>query len=229
MPLRRAILVRTMDYDLLILDCDGVLIDSEMLAIRAMCGVLTAAGVPATEALVLGCFGMKQADALDRIATATGHEIPPGVEERLWPATRAAFAAALKPMPGVAAFLATRCRAPVCVASSSGPERIRESLAITGLLPFFGDALFSSHQVARGKPAPDLFLLAAARMGAAPERCVVVEDSVFGITGARAAGMAAIGFLGGSHIREGHGAALEAAGAAALAATWPDVAARLAA
>lgn len=221
--------MRIMDFDLLILDCDGVLIDSEMLAIRAMCDVLTAVGVPATEALVLGCFGMKQADALERIAAATGCGIPPGVEARLWPATRAAFVAGLQPMPGAAAFLEARRGHPLCVASSSDPERIRTSLAIAGLLPFFGEALFSSQQVARGKPAPDLFLLAASRLGARPERCVVVEDSVFGVAGARAAGMTAIGFLGGSHVRDGHGAALEAAGADALAMTWPEVAARLAA
>lgn len=218
-----------MDYDLLILDCDGVLIDSEMLAIRAMCRVLNAAGVAATEDLVLGCFGMKQSDALARIAAATGRSIPPDVDAQLWPATRAAFAAKLRPMPGVAAFLEARGGTPLCVASSSGPERIRASLAIAGLLPLFGEALFSSHQVSRGKPAPDLFLFAASCMGAGPDRCVVVEDSVFGIAGARAAGMAAIGFVGGSHIRHGHGEALLDAGAVAVAATWPEVAAQLAA
>ena len=219
----------TMRYDLLIFDCDGVLVDSEMLAIGAMRQVLNAAGVPVTEAQILGCFGMKQSDTLQRLADMTGHPVPPHAATDLWPATRRAFEAALIPMPGVVAFLEGRAGPARCVASSSHPERIRTSLGLTGLTRFFGEALFSSHEVARGKPAPDLFLLAAARMGVAPERCAVIEDSVFGIAGACAAGMAAFGFTGGAHIQPGHAAALEAAGARGIAADWPALAMLLAA
>ena len=218
-----------MRYDLLIFDCDGVLVDSEMLAIGAMRQVLNAAGVPASEALILGCFGMKQSDTLLHIAEATGHPVPAHVATELWPATRRAFEAALEPMPGVVDFLEGMAGPARCVASSSHPERIRTSLGLTGLARFFGDALFSSHEVARGKPAPDLFLLAATRMGATPERCAVIEDSVFGIAGACAAGMTAFGFTGGAHIQPGHAAALEAAGARGVAAGWSALATLLAA
>ena len=113
------------------------------------------------------------------------------------------------------------------MAASSGLDRIRLSLGLTGLAPFFGEHVFSSSQVARGKPAPDLFLFAAASMGARPERCVVIEDSRFGVAGATAAGMRAIGFAGGSHIAPHHAQALAEAGAVYVARDWEAVAARL--
>ena len=119
---------------------------------------------------------------------------------------------------------------PYCVASSSTPDQISRKLDLTGLLPRFGDNLFSATMVARGKPAPDLFLFAAREMGAAPERCLVVEDSPAGIAAALAAGMTAIGFCGGSHCGPDHGVRLEACGAAAVIADMrglADAAARL--
>jgi HAD superfamily hydrolase (TIGR01509 family) len=223
-PATRRDVLRHQGFDLFILDCDGVLVDSERLAIRAMQAVLNEAGVPASEDLVLGCFGMKQSDALDRIAAATGCPIPPGVPARLWPATRRSFAQALQPMAGVAAVLDCMPAWRRCVASSSHPERIRVSLALTGLDVFFGDACFSSSEVAHGKPAPDLFLLAATRMGASPERCAVVEDSIYGIEAARAAGMTPFGFAGGSHVGPVHAEVLRAAGAVAVERSWADLA-----
>jgi HAD superfamily hydrolase (TIGR01509 family) len=207
-------------FDLIVFDCDGVLVDSEVLAVRAMCDTLVAAGVPATETMVLGSFGMKQADTLRRIADETGHDIPTEVPGQLWPATRRAFENGLRPMPGVEAVVRGVPEHRRCVASSSHPERIRTSLAITGLEGLFGDRLFSSHEVARGKPAPDLFLHAAARLGVRPERCAVIEDSVYGIEGARAAGMTAFGFTGGSHVGAGHGEVLRQAGAVTVADSW---------
>ena len=188
---------------LVVFDCDGVLVDSEVLAVRALVDVLGAVGVPATPAMIGRCFGMKQADILHRVEQETGVAVPPETAGLIWPATRSLFERELQPMPGVAAFIERLGGTPRCVASSSSPERIRFSLARTGLDRFFEDAVFSSHQVARGKPAPDLFLLAAGIMGVPPERCVVVEDSVFGIQAAHSAGMRAIGFLGGSHIEPG--------------------------
>jgi len=119
----------------------------------------------------------------------------------------------LKPIPGVRAALAGLAW-PLCVASSSAPAQIRLGLECAGLLDRFAANLFSAAMVARGKPAPDLFLYAAARMGAAPGRCVVVEDSTAGVAAARAAGMTALGFCGGSHCRAGHGARLLGSGAA---------------
>jgi beta-phosphoglucomutase-like phosphatase (HAD superfamily) len=98
---------------------------------------------------------------------------------------------------------------------------------LTGLTGYFGDAVYSSHQVANGKPAPDLFLFAAANMQAEPSRCIVIEDSLYGVQGAVAAGMRVIGFVGGGHIQPGHDAALLRAGASSVETTWADVAQRI--
>ena len=199
--------------DLVIFDCDGVLVDSEVLSLRSMCRVLNAAGVPATEAMIGRRFGKKQKDILAHVAEDTGMTIPDDVDAAIWPATRVLFEAELAPMPGVARFLERLGDRPRCVASSSSLERIRFSLTRTGLIDFFGDNIFSSQQVKNGKPAPDLFLFAAERMGVAPERAVVIEDSIYGVQGARAAGMRAVGFLGGSHIQPLHDRALAKSGA----------------
>ena len=107
-----------------------------------------------------------------------------------------------------------RSRLPICVASSGTPENIRHGLACAGLFDQLAPHIFSAMQVKRGKPAPDLFLFAAGQMKAKPERCVVIEDSVPGVTGARAAGMVVLGFHGGSHCVPGHAAMLRTAGAA---------------
>ncbi|WP_181701025.1 HAD family hydrolase [Chthonobacter albigriseus] len=201
---------------LVIFDCDGVLVDSEILSRRAFADVLQAAGVPATPDMVTPYTGMKQPDILAGIARETASEIHPDVPGRLWPAMQALFREELTAVAGVAAFL-ERLDLPRCVASSSHPERIRESLEITGLAHFFADeAVFSSHQVKHGKPAPDLFLFAAAQMGAPPERCIVIEDSVAGVTAAKAAGMRVIGFAGASHADATHRALLAAAAPTAL-------------
>ena len=212
-----------LSYDLLICDCDGVLVDSEPLAARAMLALLNVTGTAATEAMFAECIGMKQADILAHLAARTGSPIDPGVPDRLWPETRELFSRDLTEVEGAREALAAIV-APRCVASSSHLERIRFSLDVTGLADLFGEAVFSSQMVRRGKPAPDLFLYAAERMGADPARCVVVEDSVPGVTGAVAAGMTAIGFIGGSHLDERHRAALTGAGAAHVAADWRDVA-----
>ena len=213
--------------ELVIFDCDGVLVDSEVLSCRAMAEILVAAGVPATAAMIGRRFGMKQHDILAHVAADSGVAIPDGVEARIWPATRALFQAELQPMPGVARFLERLGDRPRCVASSSSLERIRFSLTRTGLIHHFGDNIFSSQQVARGKPAPDLFLFAAERMGVAPERAVVIEDSIYGVQGARAAGMRAIGYLGGSHIQPNHDRALAASGAEGAEADYAGVEARI--
>ena len=213
--------------DLIIFDCDGVLVDSEVLAVKALKQVLGEAGVPATEAMIGRCFGMKQADILARIAHETGVAIPSDVPARVWPATRSWFERALTAMPGVERFLVALGDRPRCVASSSSPERIRMSLALTGLDRFFGANIFSAQQVARGKPAPDLFLFAAERMKTDPERAVVIEDSLYGVQGARAAGMRAFGFLGGTHIEPGHGDLLGSSGAEATESSWERLARRI--
>lgn len=214
---------------LIIFDCDGVLVDSEALSIRTIVDVLQRAGVPATAGLFDACFGMRMADSLRHVGTVTGFDVPAALIAEIWPATRAAFDTDLRPTPGIHDFLERTRAVPRCVASSSDPERIAHSLALTGLTGAFGPHLFSSTQVERGKPAPDLFLFAAARMGVDPARCVVIEDSTHGVAGARAAGMTAIGFAGGSHAGAGHARRLSAAGAAHAASSWDDVLQHLAA
>lgn len=214
--------------DLVIFDCDGVLVDSEGLAVDAFIGVLREAGVPVTPQMVERHFGMKQADILIAMSEETGRDIPFDAVDKIWPATRLAFERSLQPVPGIAAFLAAMPAVKRCVASSSHPERIAVSLALTGLAEAFGPAVFSSHQVARGKPAPDLFLFAAASMGCDPARCLVIEDSVYGVEAARAAGMRAIGFIGGSHVGSGQEERLTAAGAERVASGWDALTASLA-
>ncbi|RVB54317.1 HAD family phosphatase, partial [Mesorhizobium sp. M7A.F.Ca.CA.002.03.2.1] len=115
-----------------------------------------------------------------------------------------------------------------CVASSSSVERINHSLAVTGLARFFGDAIYSSSMVKNGKPAPDIFLFAADKIGANPVDCIVIEDSPFGIQGAIAAGMTAIGYTGGGHTYAEHAARLTAAGADFVCADWQEVSRQLA-
>lgn len=214
-------------HDMIIFDCDGVLVDSEVLAVQAMLEVLNDAGVPATAAMIGQCFGMKQADILMRIAVETETDIPDDVPAQLWPTTKVWFERSLKPMPGIVAFIEQMGDRKRCVASSSSPERIRTSLALTGLDGFFGPNVFSSHQVARGKPAPDLFLLAAETMGVEPGACIVIEDSIFGVQGARAAGMTAYGFGGGSHIGDGHSEMLLDGGALTVEKSYDALARRI--
>ncbi|TBW33277.1 HAD family phosphatase [Siculibacillus lacustris] len=213
---------------LVVFDCDGVLVDSELLASEAYARVFARHGgvIPAE---VFGqCVGMKQADILAKIRDLTGLTLPPGAESEIWPETEALFATSLAPTAGLIPFL-ERLGTARCVASSSSPERIRRSLALTGLTAHFGDAVFSTSMVARSKPAPDIFLHAAAAFGLPPARCVVIEDSPYGIAGAVAAGMTALGFTGGSHSDPSHGRRLLDAGADRVCADWHAVGEALAA
>lgn len=207
---------------LIVFDCDGVLVDSEQLAGRAYVDILADIGVDVPDDVWADCLGLKQADIFALIERVSGRTIGEGVRARLWPRTRELFAAELKPTLGVTDFLG-RLTTGRCVASSSHPERIRFSLERTGLAGFFGDAVFSTQMVARGKPAPDIYLFAAERMGAAPADVVVIEDSAPGVMGAKAAGASAIGFLGGTHVGPDHETRLREAGADRIAHDWSAV------
>ncbi len=213
--------------DLLIFDCDGVLVDSELLSIKAIVEVLRGAGIPATLPMIEKHIGMKMADTLSRLAEETGHVIPAATVHEIWPVTRAIFEVELCATAGIESFLDATEAVRRCVASSSDPERIAVSLGLAGLARRFGANLFSSSQVSRGKPAPDLFLFAADRMGADPGRCIVIEDSVHGIRAARGAGMTPFGYAGGSHVSPGHERSLMAAGAKDVAVDWGDLLQRL--
>ena len=201
---------------LFIFDCDGVLVDSEVLACDVQARALTACGLPISGAEVARRFlGMSAKDMHRLLETDLGRPLPLDHETRCKEELFALFRRELKPVAGIAGVLAAidRKGAARCVASSSSPERIALALDVTGLSVFFGAQVFSSTMVARGKPAPDLFLHAAKAMGFDPESCVVIEDSVNGIKAARSAGMHALGFLGGVHCPPAHGDELVAAGA----------------
>ncbi|MET3660879.1 HAD family hydrolase [Aquamicrobium ahrensii] len=212
---------------LIIFDCDGVLVDSEPLAVLAYERVYERHGMPGVGVDIISqCFGMKQADIIARIRELTGHQYPEHAPDDLWDETKALFTEHLQPTAGLPDFL-SGLKIDRCVASSSSLERIHHSLDVTGIAPFFGEAIFSSSMVRHGKPAPDIFLFAAEKMGADPASCVVIEDSPFGVEGAVAAGMLAIGYTGGSHSYEGHGERLLSCGASAVSADWADVTAEL--
>lgn len=205
-----------MSPELIIFDCDGVLIDSEVVACRADAECLAQVGVTlSVEEIIHRYLGISAAEMCADIETRHRIRLPPDFGETMRQRVAAAFETELLPISGVAEVLpALPMRR--CVASSSSPERLRHSLALTGLLHWFEPHVFSATQVVRGKPAPDLFLFAAASMRASPEECVVIEDSVPGVQAAVSACMRPIGFIGGSHCRPGHADRLRAAGAAAV-------------
>jgi len=181
-----------------IFDCDGVLVDSEPLAAKEWASVLGAMGLPIDIDRIyrefLGRSTVTMINAAQRDYDVDLRPALPDFSVRL----ENAFRDALTPIPGIAEVLA-ELRVPHAVASSSAFERIQLSLELTGLRRFFGDHVYSSTMVKNGKPAPDLFLFAADKLGVAPADCVVIEDSPAGVTAAQAAGMRVIGFLGGSH------------------------------
>lgn len=213
---------------LIIFDCDGVLVDSEVLSYEGYRRVFARHGMVLDFDAFRAGMGRSQSELLAVIAERTGYSLPDGAAGELWPEIEALFDSSLRPTLGLVGFL-ERLEQRRCVASSSSPARIARSLAITGLTRFFADAVFSTSMVPRGKPAPDIFLHAAAWHHVPAENCCVIEDSPAGIRGAVAAGAMAIGYVGGAHSDPGHADRLLAAGATAVAATWPEVADILAA
>jgi len=203
------------NFDLVIFDCDGVLVDSEVISCRAHAETLTRHGYPITADQVLDRFlGMSDREARLTIESELGRALPADFETQMKQAALRYYAHDLRNIPHIGETIAA-IDLPKCVASSGTPEKIRHGLEAAGLYHLLAPNIFSATQVRNGKPAPDLFLFAASQMVTAPGRCVVIEDSVPGITGARAAGMTVLGFHGGSHCRPGYGDTLRAAGAAA--------------
>ena len=187
-------------FDLIIFDCDGVLVDSERLSLRVDSIFLERLGWPMGEAEIIERFvGRSDADMRAEIEERTGRPIPADIDREFDRVYRETFEAELRPVDGIAEALDEIVAAgvPICVASSGGHAKIRRSLQLTGLTSYFDERIFSAADVALGKPAPDLFLHAASRMGAAPSRSAVVEDSAFGVEAAIAAGMRAFAYAGG--------------------------------
>lgn len=184
--------------DLVVFDCDGVLVDSEHLAVRVEVELLTELGWAITPDEVLDRFvGRSDADMLRQIEERVG-PVPQFLDEyrrRL----HEAFDAELTAVPGIARAIddVEATGVATCVASSGTHAKMRRTLGLTGLFDRFDGRIFSAEEVARGKPAPDLFLHAAASMGVEPRRCLVVEDSRSGVEAATRAGMRSVGFVGG--------------------------------
>jgi HAD superfamily hydrolase (TIGR01509 family) len=185
-------------YELVIFDNDGVLVDSEPLSNRILAGYLTELGHPTTfEDSVRDFMGAAIHRVHDVVWERSGQALPAQFDATYHARVFAAFERELEPVPGVRAVLEKLAAdgMPYCLASSGSHERIRVALRRTGLDARFGEPrIFSSQDVGRGKPAPDLFLHAARTMGVPPERCAVVEDSPLGVEAARAAGMDVYGF-----------------------------------
>jgi HAD superfamily hydrolase (TIGR01509 family) len=183
--------------ELVIFDCDGVLIDSERLAVSVDVQVLRELGWPLSEAEVIERFvGRSDHDTRAAIEAHLGRELPANWEESVQPRYRRAFAGTLSPVAGVLEAL-DRITVPSCVASSGTHDYLRYTLSLTGLYQRFEGRIFSAEDVAMGKPAPDIFLHAAERMATRPAGCVVVEDSRSGVQAARAARMRVLAYAGG--------------------------------
>jgi HAD superfamily hydrolase (TIGR01509 family) len=203
----------TVPPTLTIFDCDGVLVDSEAVACRICVPCLAEIGIATTaEDIADRYIGISAAEMAADIESRHGVTLTPEFHTTLRQRIMDAFEIEPLTIDGIDSVLAAH-DGRLCVASGSRLERVRRCLTIVGLLDYFDPHIFSATQVARGKPAPDLFLFAAREMGVAPAECLVTEDSTHGVTAAVAAGMPVIGFSGGSHCRPGHSDRLLRAGA----------------
>lgn len=189
-----------MAIDLVIFDCDGVLVDSEAISARMLVSELATRGVKIDLAYVAQHFlGRSYPVVMKQIRDNFGIELTAEFEAQYRQNLLVAFETDLRAIPGVKDVLNGLCR-DYCLATSSSPGRVRRSLEIVGFDQKFEGRMTTAVEVERGKPAPDLFLLAAAKRGVPPDRCLVIEDSVTGVKAALAAGMPVWRFTGGSHL-----------------------------
>lgn len=208
--------------ELLIFDCDGVLVDSEMIASENLAAHLRDHGVDMSAVQCRRRFTGYSLDKMMAELIADGARLPKDFLSTLRQRNIITFARNLKPLPGIISFL-KESAFPRCVASSGITEKIRANLQTTGLLGFFQEAIFSADMVAHAKPAPDLFLLAARQMSADPGRCLVIEDSALGVEATISAGMRVFGFSGGSHCGPDYPEMLQEAGAPVVFADMADL------
>jgi HAD superfamily hydrolase (TIGR01509 family) len=217
---------------LVIFDCDGVLIDSEIIFCAVDSEALARLGhVMAPSEFARRFCGTPHQVAWAALSAEFGFVVPDHLIDEVKAECARRFETELKAIPGAAEAIAAAGAFghPPCVASSTSLPNLRRNLETAGLLAKVDPHVFSASQVARGKPAPDVFLYAASQMGADPADCLVIEDSVFGVTAARRAGMRVVGFVGASHADAGLPQRLQAAGAGRIFDTMAEITAWLAA
>jgi len=182
-------------FDLVIFDCDGVVVDSERLVFDVFGSFIRSLGVHLTDAETREQFlGRSLADCMAIVELLRGTPAPAGAPERYMADRDRVLRERVEPVVGIRDVLAT-LEIPFCIASSGGHDKMRITLGATKLMPLFEGRLFSATEVPRAKPAPDIFLFAAERMGATPARTVVIEDSVNGVLAGCAAGMTVFGYV----------------------------------
>jgi len=208
---------------LLIFDCDGVLVDSELLANEALAELISALGHPMTTQQALQIFsGLRLGDVLKSAEALLSFPIPADLGAAAGQRLLERFRRELQAVKGFREAI-DMLPYPRCVASSSSRERLELSIEVTGLKKLFGDNVFSADQVEHGKPAPDLYLFAASSLGVTPANCIVIEDSTLGIQAAISAGMKTIGFAGASHATVELAQRLKEAGANIVIAAMSDL------
>lgn len=211
--------------DLVIFDCDGVLVDSEILAARVDTELLAEAGIDIpVEEFVERYAGLTFTETVLKIEEEYKVPLQASIIDRSAVILDRRLSTEVQAIEGAHAAV-TGVKGPKCVCSNSAPKRLEGMLGRTGLLPLFNGNVFSSRALPshRPKPAPDIFLYAAEKMGADPARTFAIEDSVHGLTGAKNAGMRVIGFTGGAHSWPGHADALTEAGAETVIRRWADL------
>jgi HAD superfamily hydrolase (TIGR01509 family) len=216
-----------MNFDLIIFDCDGVLIDSEILSNRAEVELLKSFGIEFELSDYMARFvGKSTKDVLKTIELSHNISLPDDFRRLAGEKVYQAFRDELKPIPGIFQLL-DLIDIPKCVGSSSSLNRLELTLTMTGLFDLFAPHIFSADQVSHGKPAPDLFLFAAEKMKVDPTRCIVIEDSPHGVRAGVDAGMTVFGFIGGSHIQSEHDLKLMKEGAVKVFSTMSEISACL--
>lgn len=191
-------------FDLVIFDCDGVLLDSEIIACQAIAEAYSLLGyVISTEEVSRRFSGMPDEGVDAAIEVELGTPLPANFRADIKKRVLGKYRTDLKPINGAKSVLSS-LKTPKCIASSASPSKLSLGLIETDMFELVYPNIFSTRLVARGKPHPDIFLYAADKMDALPSRCIVVEDSVAGVSAAKSAGMTCIGFTGGSHCAEGH-------------------------
>ncbi|MFC3703900.1 HAD family hydrolase [Devosia honganensis] len=209
--------------DLVIFDFDGVVVDSEVASNGLLAEIATELGHPMDMSGAVRFFGGSTLfQQLEKLAMLAGGKLPEDFGTALQERTMSALAA-VQPLPGLEHFLDWLGPLPICIGSTSAPERIEFCLDAAGLSDRFSGNVFSVSMVGRNKPAPDIFLHAAERMGTSPQRCLVIEDSPHGVVAGRAAGMGVIGLAAASHLAAGHPERLLAAGADHVAESYGEV------